>query len=100
MIVESLNTSIEKVVYINLERRADRKVQVESELSIFLPEKIVRFAAIEDNPGCIGCSKSHVAVLKMAIQHQWRNVLIVEDDLLFQNFDAGLSKFMSIVSRP
>jgi glycosyl transferase family 25 len=72
---------IEKVVYINLERRKDRLVQIQQELSIFPPEKVQRFDAISHEKGLIGCVKSHIAVLELAISQNWKNVLIVEDDL-------------------
>jgi hypothetical protein len=38
---------IEKVIYINLEHRTDRRQQIEKELSVFFPvEKIVIWAII------------------------------------------------------
>ena len=77
---------IEKVVYINLERRKDRLEQIQQELSIFPPEKVQRFNAISHEKGLIGCVKSHIAVLEMAISHNWKNVLIVEDDMQWSNF--------------
>jgi glycosyl transferase family 25 len=77
---------IEKVVYINLERRKDRLEQIQQELSIFPPEKVQRFNAISHEKGLIGCVKSHIAVLEMAISQNWKNVLIVEDDMKWSNF--------------
>ena len=87
---------IEKVVYINLERRKDRLVQIQKELSIFPPEKVQRFDAISHEKGLIGCVKSHIAVLEMAISQNWKNVLIVEDDMQWSNFsEALLNKLLS-----
>jgi glycosyl transferase family 25 len=79
---------IEKVVYINLEERVDRKQNIEKELLQYFPaEKIQRFNAIKyESHGGIGCTKSHIAVLEMAIQERWKNVLIVEDDAIWANF--------------
>lgn len=78
---------VEKVVYINLEDRVDRKKQIERELLKHFPsEKIVRFNAIKDQNGGIGCTRSHIAVLEMAIKENWNNVLVVEDDAIWSNF--------------
>ena len=92
---------IEKVVYINLAHRTDRKEQVESELvNVFPSDKIVRFEAIKHENGGIGCSLSHVAVLELAIQNNWKNVLIVEDDLQWLNFGKGSSILQNLVRKP
>ena len=81
---------VDKVVYINLEYRTDRKQQIESELGKYFPsEKIQRFNAIKHQHGGIGCTQSHIAILEMAIQNNWNNVLIVEDDATWSNFDKG-----------
>jgi len=87
---------IEKVVYINLERRKDRLEHIQKELSIFPPEKVQRFDAISHEKGAIGCSMSHIAVLEMAISQNWKNVLIVEDDMQWYNFsEVLLNKLLS-----
>ena len=76
---------IEAVVYINLDYRKDRKKDIEKVLSIFPSEKVKRFSAIKHTPGTIGCTKSHIAVLEMAIEQNWKNVLVVEDDMVWNN---------------
>ena len=86
---------IEKVIYINLAHREDRKRQIERELSVFPPYKVMRFDAIyEKNRGHLGCSKSHIAVLEMAIANNWKNYLVVEDDMIWNNFETG-SRFLA-----
>ena len=81
---------IEKVVYINLDHRTDRKIQLESELQQYFPvEKIQRFNAIKHNHGGIGCTMSHIAVLEMAIENNWNNCLILEDDAVWSNFSKS-----------
>jgi glycosyl transferase family 25 len=78
---------VDKVVYINLKERKDRRKQIENELtSKISSNKIFRFEAIRDSPGHIGCTKSHIAVLETAIRNDWKNVLIVEDDAMFHNY--------------
>lgn len=92
---------IEKVVYINLEHRADRREQIESELFKYFPsEKVIRFNAIKDQRGSIGCTKSHIAVLEMAIQQNWNNVLVVEDDAIWSNFDTGYTLLETLIKTP
>lgn len=80
---------IDKVVYINLEHRTDRREQIEAELLKFPSEKVVRFNAIKHERGAVGCTQSHIAVLEMAIEEGWSNYLVVEDDAMWVNFDKG-----------
>jgi glycosyl transferase family 25 len=81
---------IEKVIYINLSHRQDRKIQIERQLSVFPQYKVMRFDAIyEKDRGHLGCSKSHIAVLEMAIANNWKNCLVVEDDMIWNNFETG-----------
>ena len=89
---------IEKVVYINLEKRTDRLEQIQKELSIFPPEKVQRFNAISHEKGAIGCFMSHIAVLEVAISQNWKNVLIVEDDMQWSNFSEVILR--SLLSQP
>lgn len=81
---------IEKVVYINLEHRTDRRAQIEEVLSNIPQEKILRFNAIKESHGGIGCTKSHIAVLELAIENNWKNYLVVEDDAVWST-NAGNS---------
>jgi glycosyl transferase, family 25 len=81
---------IENVVYINLLHRTDRKSQIESELQKYFPvEKFQRFNAIQHSHGGVGCVMSHIAVLEMAISKGWTNVLIIEDDAMWNKFETG-----------
>jgi glycosyl transferase family 25 len=75
---------IEQVVYINLDHRTDRREQIEKELHKIPCKNIMRFSAIRHTEGAIGCTKSHIAILKMAISSGWKNVLILEDDMVFK----------------
>jgi glycosyl transferase family 25 len=81
---------VDKVVYINLDYRTDRRSQIESELfKFFPPEKAIRFTGIDRRIGLQGCAMSHIACLKMARDNNWKNVLIVEDDAAWYRFDDG-----------
>lgn len=89
---------IDRVIFINFEQRVDRKIDVMYELSrIGLSNKSERFPAILHERGGIGCSYSHIAVLKLIRDRGYDNVLILEDDFQFivdkEHLDSILSKF-------
>ena len=90
---------IDKIMYINLNRRTDRREQIENELTVMgLMDKSIRFEAI-DRPGkgIVGCTYSHLECLKYARDQKWKNVLILEDDFTFtmskEAFEKNLSDF-------
>ena len=92
---------VDKVIYINLAHRTDRKTHIEKTLKrAFPPDKIVRFNAIRDNPPWRGCSKSHAGVLELAIANRWGTILVVEDDMQWYNFDSGYAKILEIIKNP
>ena len=92
---------IDKVVYINLDYREDRRKSIEEQLNVFPPEKVVRFSAIRDTyNGLIGCVKSHIAVLEMAVQNKWTNVLILEDDAVWNKFEEGYALLEKLAKNP
>jgi glycosyl transferase family 25 len=77
---------IDKIVYINLPHRTDRKFQIEKELDVFPKNKIVRFPGIYNKQhGGIGCTQSHIEVLLMAIKNNWKNYIVIEDDAVWNN---------------
>ncbi len=59
---------VDKVVYINLAKRTDRRESIEFQLKKVgvPPEKIIRFEAIENENGTLGCTLSHISVMEMA----------------------------------
>jgi hypothetical protein len=71
------------VLYINLEKRKDRRQKMEKTLSIF--PTVIRIEAdyVQDN-GALGCLQSHIKMLKYAIEHYpGKDVLFCEDDIDF-----------------
>lgn len=89
--------SIPHCYYINLDSRKDRRSEVESELKRVPLKSIERFSAIENKRGYIGCSMSHVACLKLAIERNESMVLICEDDICFEDaktLNASLKAFL------
>jgi hypothetical protein len=64
---------------INLDKRPERWQQT---LAAFQGTGIqpVRFSAIEEKPGWIGCGKSHTAIIRAAKEKKLPWVLVIEDD--------------------
>ena len=91
---------IDKIVYINLDSRTDRKEQMERELIIVPTEKIQRFSAIKNSQGAIGCTLSHIAVLEMAIIEGWNNVMIVEDDVQISKLAESYPLLEKLANQP
>lgn len=78
-----INKYVDKVIYINLESRTDRKEEIENELDKF-NIKYERFNAIRRSDyGIIGCTQSHLEVIRMAKNKRYKNILILEDDFIF-----------------
>ncbi len=89
---------IENILYINLEKRTDRKEHIEAELKI-LNWKAQRFNAFTDPIyAARGCAKSHVGCMELAKNNKWNHVIVLEDDVKFTNpklFLTQLNKFLS-----
>jgi glycosyl transferase family 25 len=105
-----MSENIDKIIYINLEKRTDRRTEIENELAKFeLPYE--RFNAIEykgpynksysDIKGAIGCGYSHLQVLKIAKERGYKNILILEDDFTFlvskEEFENQMTKLFNDV---
>jgi glycosyl transferase family 25 len=95
-----MSHNIDHIFYINLAHRQDRRTEIERELDGF-GLKYERFEAIH-TPGCgsIGCSYSHLGVLKLARERGYKNVLILEDDFKFvvskSEFEDGLAALFGL----
>jgi GR25 family glycosyltransferase involved in LPS biosynthesis len=87
---------VDRVFYINLDKRTDRRELVEKEFERVGLE-VERFPGFERKPGIVGCGESHLTCLKMARDRGWKNVLIFEDDFEFmvskEEFWAALKRF-------
>jgi len=85
---------IEHVVYINLDHRTDRLENMKKVLSGFEPEKITRLSGVYNKKSpWIGCYQSHINAIKMVIENEWENVLILEDDACWnENVDWATLK--------
>lgn len=96
-----MSENIDKIIYINLDQRTDRKEQIENELKNYdLFEKTERFQAIHTPDfGIVGCTISHLNVIKLAKERKYKNVLILEDDFYFiiskEEFEDELKKLFN-----
>jgi hypothetical protein len=92
---------IKHVIYINLDIRRDRKEHVEKELKKIGFSDITRFPAIKTPNGSFGCSLSHLKILQTAKEYNLPHILIVEDDIQFNDpllFTEQFNKFLKINS--
>jgi hypothetical protein len=77
---------IDKIFYINLNHRTDRKSQMEAEFQrCGIPaDKVERIEAVcRKDFGALGCTLSHIKCIEIAKQRGYSNVLILEDDFNF-----------------
>jgi GR25 family glycosyltransferase involved in LPS biosynthesis len=87
---------IQHALYINLEKRADRRTHVENELKK-IGVHATRFNAIRLENGALGCSMSHLNCIKIAKENNWSHVLVCEDDIQFLDpelFKTQLNGFL------
>lgn len=104
--IDNSNKKLEKNVmnlfdntyYINLEKRKDRKMKTIRELKNFGIKNPIRFNAIEDNNGAIGCSKSHLSILKKARDNKYPYVAIFEDDVKFIDGEETYTKLNKLLN--
>jgi len=94
------SNKIDHIIYINLDKRVDRKEQIEGELERFNLTNYERFSAIQNDNGAIGCSKSHLEVIKLAKKRGYKNILVLEDDFQFivskEKFNKQINKLFNV----
>jgi hypothetical protein len=95
----SMSDHIHHVFYINLDKRPDRKEQIEKELNgVFPPEKITRIAGIYDEQHpALGCTKSHMKAVQAAKDGGYPNALILEDDFMWTNVKEAYPVFEKLI---
>ena len=91
---------IDKIAYINLDERKDRRDAIEAELNKYDLVPYERFPGIkyEYPRGIVGCGYAHLNVLKEAKKHKYKNILIFEDDFEFVVSKEHFQKLMNKVS--
>ena len=97
--MSSLNEKkiLENIVYINLREREDRKSHLLKEFQK-LDLNPVRFEAIKNQIGAIGCTQSHISVLKMALEKNWEFIFVVEDDFTFLDHNQMVSSLKNFLN--
>ena len=93
---------IDKILYINLDHREDRRQIIKTffEKGHIPLEKIQRVPGIRRTKGCLGCLESHTRALQIAKENGWKNVLILEDDLEWLEFEKGYEELQKLMSLP
>lgn len=93
---------VEHILYINLEHRIDRKEQIMKTLSEYFFEEIIyRIPGILNiNSPAIGIAQAHINALQHAITNNWKHVLIMEDDMIFNEFEKNYKKLQDLMSSP
>lgn len=79
---------IQNIIYINLDRREDRRQLIENEIAQLKRDSIYtfyaeRFPAISHDEGIIGCCMSHIRVVEIAKERKYPYIWIMEDDFTF-----------------
>lgn len=97
---KDINNYITRVLYINLDKRTDRRTLMENQLSVFEPDKVIRIPGVLHENGYYGCTCGHIAALKMAKKHKWPNVLILEDDAVWANVEKAYPVFQKLIEQP
>jgi len=84
----------DKIIYINLKERHDRRSSIEKELQLLgVPDqKIHRLDAKRHLIGQIGCAQSHLEAIETAITQGWGNILILEDDMIFNRDPDAIAR--------
>ena len=78
-----MNT-LDNIVCINLDSREDRWSECLKEFKNLNIEHLVqRYPAVSNKIGILGCTMSHVNCIKIAKEKKYKNVLILEDDVVF-----------------
>jgi len=85
-------------LYINLERRIDRKINVIKELNKVGIENPICFKAVELKNPALGCSISHMKCIEYAKEKQYEYVLICEDDIEFLDPTLFLEQFNKFIN--
>jgi GR25 family glycosyltransferase involved in LPS biosynthesis len=87
--------NIDRIYYINLDHRTDRRQEFEKEIQKLAPlEKVERIQAVhKPELGCLGCTLSHVKTLDTFLKSDYKTCLVFEDDFMF-NQDMNYCQFL------
>ena len=72
----------DRIYCINLKKRPDRWEESLKEFEkLGIADDVIRFDAVDIQPGIIGCTKSHYEIIKIVEKDGCKNILVFEDDL-------------------
>ena len=86
-----------KTFIINLKRRIDRKNKMINRLNNLKQFDYQFIEAIDCNYGAIGCGKSHIKCLKLALNQNLPYILIMEDDIVIK--DKLVDKYFNYLEK-
>lgn len=85
-----INEFFDKIYCINLDHRPDRWETAQKEFDkIGVTEYIERWPGVVNDDGNLGCTLSHVSIMKDAKENNYKRILIFEDDVLFVQTDVN-----------
>ena len=88
---------VDKVFYINLDKRKGRRKQIEEELTTkFLYNNAERFPGIPYEPGIYGCTMSHICLLRKMILNGWETMMVFEDDAKLLTSREEIDKHINV----
>lgn len=74
----------DKVYCINMDKRPDRWEQAQIEFKkLGIENDVIRWPGVENEDGNLGCTLSHLSLIKHCKKNNFKKVLIFEDDVLF-----------------
>lgn len=84
-----------KLYFINLDSREDRLKQFLAEVKD-LDLEIERVPAIYHKIGAVGCARSHIKALNLALEQGHDEVIIAEDDNVFERYPSEVLKYLGL----
>lgn len=77
--------NIDAFIFINLDHRRDRLIEIINELSMqrIPAEKVFKISGVVHSSPCVGCSLAHIKALKFAKEKEFKHFVIFEDDFMF-----------------
>ena len=103
----SLKKYFDKIYCINLDRGTDRWDETQTELKKWgLENEVVRYSGIDGNTlknetqikgGELGILNTHLKIINESKEKEYKNILILEDDIEFTEKIKLLDEYMSIV---
>jgi glycosyl transferase family 25 len=90
---------VDHVVCITFNKDKKYQDELRKRLSFIKPQnQIIIFKGYNDF-GLLGYVRSHAFVLKNAIKNKWKNVLIIDDNTIWNNYEQNYKLLQNIVSK-